>query len=68
MITRLKSCLYRCFVYIMQNCAICVLPFDWDRMILCGACDSFCGKCYQALSQQLLIKRGWGLGTRLDPL
>ena len=65
MVTRLMSRLYRCFVYVMQNRAICALPFDWDRTFLCGACNSFCGECYQALSQQLLIKRGWGLGTRL---
>ena len=65
MVTRLMSRLYRCFVYVMQNCAICALPFDWDRTFLCSACDSFCCECYQALSQQLLIKRGWGLGTRL---
>ena len=65
MVTRLMSHLYRCFVYVMQNRAICALPFDWERTFLCGACDSFCGECYQALSRQLLIKRGWGLGTRL---
>ena len=51
--------------YVMQNRVICALPFDWDHTFLCGACDNFCGECYQALSQQLLIKRGWGLGTRL---
>ena len=65
MVMRLMSRRYCCFVYVMQNRAICALPFDWDRTFLCGACDSFCGECYQALSQQLLIKRGWGLGTRL---
>ena len=41
MVTRLMSRLYRCFVYVMQNRAICALPFDWDRTFLCGACDSF---------------------------
>ena len=41
MVTCLMSRLYRCFVYVMQNRTICALPFDWDCMFLCGACDSF---------------------------
>ena len=59
------SCLYSCCVYVMQ--VVRSLKFDWDCTILCGVCTVFVvSVTMQTLSLQLLIKRGWGLGTRLE--
>ena len=56
MVTRLMLRLYQLMFQCIRHlklCDICALPFDWDRTFLCGACDRFCGECYQALSWQL---------------
>ena len=47
------SHLYRCFVYVVQNRAICALPFDWDRTFCAVLATVFVASVRQALSWQL---------------